>query len=609
MTATNLQSDVRCALEDCAGRLVNSRTPGGWFEGRLSSSALASALAVFALWMIDKQEHRSRIERGLDWLAANVNPDGGYGDTPESPSNLSTTLLVLSCLRSAGFRSHAGLVRTVEQRVCNETGSLEPARISSAVADLYGRDRTFSAPILTVAALSGILGAQPECWQHVPQLPFELVAAPRRLFSSLRLQVVSYALPALVAIGLARHARTHDFSPMRPVRSALRMHAMRLLTRIQPANGGFLEATPLTAFVTAGLAAAGLHGHEVVKRGVGFLESSMRTDGSWPIDTNLATWLTTLSVNALDRAGILEKLLSEGERRSILQWLVDQQHSQRHPYTGAAGGGWAWTDLAGGVPDADDTAGALLAAAALAREIPNTPARAMLADAPRRGLLWLLDLQNRDGGMPTFCRGWGRLPFDRSCPDITAHALAAFRRWRPHIDCVLGRRMDRALLAGAGYLNACRGADGSWLPLWFGNQLAPDQANPTYGTARVVSLLADADMTREAAGGCRWLAAAANKDGSWGGAQGVSGTIEETALAVGALAAAGYANSTEARKGVCRLIELTARPDLPAAAIGLYFASLWYSESLYPLIFATEALGRMSRCTGVHIFDTNTQNP
>jgi len=36
-----------------------------------------------------------------------------------------------------------------------------------------------------------------------------------------------------------------------------------------------------------------------------------------------------------------------------------------------------------------------------------------------------VNLANRDGGTPTFCRGWGRLPFDTSCPDITAHVLRA----------------------------------------------------------------------------------------------------------------------------------------------------------------------------------------
>ena len=47
------------------------------------------------------------------------------------------------------------------------------------------------------------------------------------------------------------------------------------------------------------------------------------------------------------------------------------------------------------------------------------------ASAARAGLGWLLDLQNHDGGWPTFCRGWGHLPFDRSGTDLTAHALRA----------------------------------------------------------------------------------------------------------------------------------------------------------------------------------------
>ncbi len=49
-----------------------------------------------------------------------------------------------------------------------------------------------------------------------------------------------------------------------------------------------------------------------------------------------------------------------------LDWLLDCQHRVRHPFTGADPGGWGWTDLSGAVPDADDTAGALLACQALA---------------------------------------------------------------------------------------------------------------------------------------------------------------------------------------------------------------------------------------------------
>ena len=125
-----------------------------------------------------------------------------------------------------------------------------------------------------------------------------------------------------------------------------------MLKRIQPTNGGFLEATPLTSFVTMSLAGMGLAQHPVAQNGTSSsLIDSVRPDGSWPIDTNLATWVTTLSVNALGDD------LPEEHREPILAGLLDQQYKTVHPYTKADPGGWAWTDLPGGVPDGDDTRG------------------------------------------------------------------------------------------------------------------------------------------------------------------------------------------------------------------------------------------------------------
>ena len=51
----------------------------------------------------------------------------------------------------------------------------------------------------------------------------------------------------------------------------------------------------------------GQTGSPVVEAGVRFLVESMRDDGSWPIDTNLATWVTTLSIGALAGAGALAR--------------------------------------------------------------------------------------------------------------------------------------------------------------------------------------------------------------------------------------------------------------------------------------------------------------
>ena len=107
-------------------------------------------------------------------------------------------------------------------------------------------------------------------------------------------------------------------------------------------------------------------------------------------------------------------------------------------------------------------------------------------EAGRMGCGWLIGLQNRDGGIPTFCRGWGKLPFDRSCPDLTAHAIRALSEWQVDLDGRLKARADGALGRAWRYLESCQRPDGSWVPLWFGNERAQDRLNPTYGTSQVL---------------------------------------------------------------------------------------------------------------------------
>ena len=109
--------------------------------------------------------------------------------------------------------------------------------------------------------------------------------------------------------------------------------------------------------------------------------------------------------------------------------------------------------------------------------------RKRLAEAARAGIEWLLGLQNSDGGWPTFCRGWGKLPFDRSSADLTAHVLRGFAAWRHE---PFAREFAPAVEPGFDYLERIQRQDGSWVPLWFGNQDDPGEENPIYGTARVL---------------------------------------------------------------------------------------------------------------------------
>lgn len=589
MASFSTSGRLEQAFQTAVSGLLAERSAEGYWIGELSTSALSTATAVSALGLVHRQAQlpqraSSLISKGLAWLAANQNADGGWGDTVQSFSNISTTMLARAAFHIAGaaqrFDKSLGRAEAYLQGRFGKTAEEQ----AEAVRARYGKDRTFAVPILTTCALADLVK-----WIEVPPLPFELACFPQSWFRFLQLPVVSYALPALIAIGQAvYHHRPPRNSLIRLIRRLAIPKSLRVLEAIQPSSGGFLEATPLASFVTLSLASIGLAGHPVARQGVKFLVESARPDGSWAIDSNLSVWVTTLSINALAAAGELATLERLPELR---EWLPRQQFTHWHAYTGAAPGGWGWTHLPGSVPDADDTPGALLALMHLSVAAPPGASH-QIKKTVDLGLHWLLALQNRNGGWPTFCRGWGNLPFDRSGTDLTAHVLRAMAAWSGAVN---QPTLERATSRGWAYLQRQQRPDGSWVPLWFGNQHVAEDENPTYGTARVLAAYRDLDKmnTVPAQRGVAWLLDAQNVDGGWGGSAGTPSSLEETALAVEVLLDAGTAAEPAVNKGLVWLVQQVETGGLHRPSpIGFYFAKLWYYEKLYPIIFTVAALGR-----------------
>ena len=569
--------------------LLAKMSPQGLWTGRLSSSATATATAISALYLCDRDTYQSEIQHGLKWLARTILEDGSFGDSPESPGNLTTTLLVWAAFMADESHEHRDAATRCQAWIEKKTGSAEPAALRDALLRAYGDDRTFSVPVLVLCTAMGRFNDD-EAWRSIPALPFELSVLPGALWKLLRLQVVSYALPALITMGLARHTRAPSANPFaRCLRSLTTAPALRVLEAIQPSNGGFLEATPLCSFVCVGLFAARRETSQVACKSLSYIVRAQRPDGSWPIDEDLETWNTTLAVQALSAGRRIKEHLDDDTRDRLTAELISRQHTRVHPYTRAAPGGWSWTDLPGAVPDADDTSSTLIAL----RELGACNAARLIAI--HSGVEWLLELQNKDGGIPTFCRGWSQLPFDKSCPDISAHALAAVSLWHPELTGSIHIRVQYFLQQILAYLERSQRDDGAWIPLWFGNQSVPSIENPVFGTARV--LLSASRMAEELAEpasamlarGRDFLLMAQNDDGSWGGSAGISGTIEETGLAMHALL---ENDAVGCRKEILKARDWLYGPgeSQTPAPIGLYFARLWYSEEMYPDIFRTGAL-------------------
>lgn len=645
------------AFEQARRDLLDTCDTSGHWTGELSSSALATATAVSALAIVERHDetdarsgcfadearearYSELIVAGLRWLIRHQNADGGWGDTDRSRSNLATTMLVRAAFHLTGVPSkHADALARAAAFVKRAGGA-------AALKKLHGRDKTFAVPILTNCALAGLVS-----WREVPSLPFELTCLPAWASRWTRQSASSYALPALIATGQARFFFEQPRNPVsRMLRRASIEKSLAILERMQPESGGFLEATPLTSFVVMSLAAMNRTCHATVRRGVEFLLRSVRADGSWPIETNLSTWTTSLSLAALAAGG------EDLQQHECLDWLLDCQQRKTHPVTGAAPGGWGWNDLPGAVPDADDTPAALLA---LERWIApgGCPDEPRIVAAAVEGIDWLVDNQQTSGGFPIFARGWGKLPMAAGGTDLTAHALRALAAWKTRlhepatavhrdgaVESATEDRFSRRLAPSSrvGYAPAISSAprngnafsngqaesiardarivaaiergfaflaerqhdDGSWVPLWFGNQDEPCEENPYYGTSRV--LLAYRDLGRldahAAARGFAWLALNQNADGGWGGlletpARGKPrrrSSVEETAVAVEALLAAPASPAIDAAlaRGLEWLIAAVEQGQhTECSPIGLFFAKLWYYEKLYPRIFAVSALG------------------
>ncbi|MEM6688830.1 MAG: prenyltransferase/squalene oxidase repeat-containing protein [Planctomycetota bacterium] len=665
-----LRPSCERTLEIVRTELLSQRTDRGHWRGELSSSALSTATAISAICQCVKFGKAEvdpwwpYVNSGIQYLASQQNSDGGFGDTNRSRSNIATSYLVLSAstLARRTFKQDAISANQIQHLsdYLNQAGGI------TALRKRYGKDHTFVVPILANMALADLVD-----WSEVMPLPFELAAVPQSWYRFMSMPVVSYAVPALVAIGQAiENQQPTWIVPLRLTRRLVARRTLTVLRKMQPDSGGYLEATPLTSFVLMCLVTLPRErlqgpGEEVIQNGLEFLKTSFRGEtnnhqhgGSWPIDTDLATWVTSLSIEALAADPQFDSGLL---KPSPLEWLLSCQHQERHPFTGASPGGWGWTDWSGAVPDADDTPAAMIACDFLKPEPGSKPGKhldANIEHATSSGVRWLASLQNRDGGIPTFCRGWGKLPFDRSSTDLTAHMLRAIRL---HPIDQTAKMQSR----GIKFLLKEQNQNGSWLPLWFGNQDDSLEENAIYGTSRVLAGLIemrDVESTKlepSVSRGVQYLLDQQKPDGGWGGgpttfdfykaasengnlcgllskattsdgppseALASCSSIEETALAVDAIARwllqdSGRQDPID--RQVCQHDEaMTAiisgvgflagavRLGLHhvASPIGFYFAKLWYHEKLYPLIFTTAALGRVKALCDAGLL-TEQSNP
>ncbi|MCK5174622.1 MAG: squalene--hopene cyclase, partial [Planctomycetes bacterium] len=140
------KNDIDITLKNIKAHLLTARNGDGHWRGRLASSALATATAIGALTTVDRKKHQPLIRRGLDWLAANANFDGGFGDTTRDISNVPATVLAWAAFGMAqDTHRYEAAASDAESWIKRHLGTVDPENIVRQITAIYGTDRTFSA--------------------------------------------------------------------------------------------------------------------------------------------------------------------------------------------------------------------------------------------------------------------------------------------------------------------------------------------------------------------------------------------------------------------------------------------------------------------------------
>jgi len=222
-------------------------------------------------------------------------------------------------------------------------------------------------------------------------------------------------------------------------------------------------------------------------------------------------WDTAIAMVSLEEAGL------DPSHPSLLaasRWLVDNQilgpGDWQVKNEKAEPGGWAFEFRNDFYPDVDDTAFVLMA---LGRVEDPEPMK--LRASIRRGLAWLVSMQNEDGGWGAFdhennLEFLNNVPFadhnamlDPSTADVTARALECLGQmgWPA---------THPAVARGRAFVRHEQESDGSWFGRW--------GVNYVYGTSGVLRALETLGLgsTEECNRAADWLKSVQNTDGGFG---------------------------------------------------------------------------------------------
>jgi squalene-hopene/tetraprenyl-beta-curcumene cyclase len=524
------------SIERGADHLLSLQDAAGYWQGELEADSTLESDYIYYLHVLGKADP-IRIEKLANYVRSKQLEDGGFSIYPGGPSELNATCKAYFALKLAGEDPNSARM-TAARETIHRLGGLEN---TNSYVRFY-------------LALVGAVE-----WELVPAIPPELMLLPNWFFINIyemsswtRGIVIPMAILSAIRpdwrlpeharvdelfknpdhkaaafdwsvktiswknffLALDRALKIYEKVPWKPFRQRALRQAKDWTLQHMERSEGVAAIYPAMMNSIFALMALG-HGPDdpltwrEIKEFSRFEIEETDTIRMQPCVSPV--WDTGIAMVSLEEAGVapdhpaLVKAADWILSKQILgggDWQVKNKDAEP--------GGWAFEFRNDHYPDVDDTAFVLMALQRV-----KFPDEKRMESAIRRGIQWLLSMQNRDGGWGAFDRDNDRrficnIPFadhnamiDPSTADVTARVLECLGRFGWPAE-------HPAVQRAVNFLQKDQCKDGSWFGRW--------GVNYVYGTSGVLRSLETVSLTAQdyCKRAVNWLKSVQKPDGSFG---------------------------------------------------------------------------------------------
>jgi squalene-hopene/tetraprenyl-beta-curcumene cyclase len=524
------------SIERGAEHLISLQADEGYWVGELEADSTLESDYIYYLNVLGKADP-VRIAKLANYVRSKQLPDGGWNIYPGGPSELNATCKAYFALKLAGDDSntpHLAKARNVIHRLGGLERTNSYVRFYLALVGAVGWDLVPAIPpeMMLLPNWFAMNIYEMSSWTRGIVIPMTILSALRpdwrvpesarvdELFKDTAHKNAAFDWSERLIswrnffLALDRGFKLYEKLPWKPLRQRALREAKQWMLDHMERSEGVAAIYPAMMNSIFALMALG-HGPEdpltwrEIKEFSKFEIEEGDTIRMQPCVSPI--WDTCIAMVALEEAGVapdhpsLVKAADWILSRQILgggDWQVKNKDAEP--------GGWAFEFRNDHYPDVDDTAFILMALQRV-----KFPDEARMESAVRRGVQWLLSMQNRDGGWAAFDRDNDskflcNIPFadhnamiDPSTADVTARVMECLGRFGWPAG-------HPAIQRGLKFLLKDQCEDGSWFGRW--------GVNYVYGTSGVLRALETVSLNAKdyCKRAVNWLKSVQKADGSFG---------------------------------------------------------------------------------------------